>query len=73
MPLVQYGCYAGAGAKDELEIAIEEALRVGYRGVDTAECYDTEENVGRALHKIMQVNCQAPYMTNVNKAVVSLS
>ena len=55
MPLVQFGTYAGASTKDELETVMEEAVRVGYRAFDTAECYGTEENVGRALNKVMKV------------------
>ena len=34
---------------DEAQVAVEEALRVGYRHIDTAAAYGNEEGVGRAL------------------------
>ena len=34
---------------DEAQVAVEEALRVGYRHIDTAAAYRNEEGVGRAL------------------------
>src|SRR5699024_9335257 len=34
---------------DEAQVAVEEALRVGYRHIDTAASYGNEEGVGRAL------------------------
>lgn len=36
-------------ADDEAQIAVEEALRVGYRHIDTAAIYGNEAGVGRAL------------------------
>jgi 2,5-diketo-D-gluconate reductase A len=35
---------------DEAERAVAEALRVGYRSIDTAKLYFNEEGVGRAVH-----------------------
>lgn len=34
---------------DDAQVAVEEALRVGYRHIDTAAIYRNEEGVGRAL------------------------
>lgn len=47
MPRLGFGTYKAAGA--EAEPAVAEALRVGYRGVDTASFYGNEDGVGRAI------------------------
>ena len=47
MPLLGFGVYQMTDA--ECEASILEALRVGYRLIDTASSYGTEEAVGRAL------------------------
>ena len=80
MPLVQYGTYAGANTKDELETVMEEAVRVGYRAFDTAECYGTEENVGRALDKVVKVlptpihtKVLAQCLTSISSALLPIS
>ncbi|MFN8097514.1 MAG: aldo/keto reductase [Dermatophilaceae bacterium] len=38
-------------ADDEAAVAVAEALRVGYRHVDTARLYDNEEGTGRAVRE----------------------
>lgn len=47
MPLLGFGVYQMTDA--ECEASILEALRVGYRLIDTASSYGNEEAVGRAL------------------------
>jgi len=48
IPLVGFGTYKIDDA--QAEVSVGEALRVGYRHIDTAEGYRNEEGVGRALH-----------------------
>lgn len=48
MPLLGFGVYQ-MNDRAECERSVEEALRVGYRLVDTAAAYRNEEAVGRAL------------------------
>ena len=47
MPLVGFGVYR-IGA-DECQAVVEKALEVGYRHIDTAQCYFNEEQVGAAI------------------------
>ena len=47
MPLLGFGVYQMTNA--ECEAAVGEAVRVGYRLIDTASSYGNEEAVGRAL------------------------
>ena len=47
MPLVGFGVYR-IGA-DECQAVVERALEVGYRHIDTAQCYFNEEQVGAAI------------------------
>jgi len=48
MPMLGFGVYQIADAA-ECEAAVVEALRVGYRLIDTAASYGNEEAVGRAI------------------------
>lgn len=48
MPRLGFGTYKAADGA-EVESALAEALRAGYRGVDTASMYGNEAGVGRAL------------------------
>lgn len=48
MPLLGFGTYRAADGP-EVEDSVAEALRVGYRGVDTASFYGNEAGVGRAI------------------------
>jgi 2,5-diketo-D-gluconate reductase A len=50
MPLLGFGVYQMSDAA-ECEAAVAEALRVGYRLIDTAAAYGNEEAVGRAIAK----------------------
>lgn len=47
MPVLQFGTYKLKG--DESYHAVLSALRQGYRGLDTATCYDNEKQVGAAI------------------------
>lgn len=49
MPIVGYGVYQVS--KEECERCVSDALRVGYRSIDTAQSYDNEEQVGNAIAK----------------------
>ncbi|TLM73684.1 MAG: aldo/keto reductase [Actinobacteria bacterium] len=48
MPRLGFGTYKAAEGS-EVEGAVAEALRAGYRGVDTASFYGNERGVGRAI------------------------
>jgi len=48
MPRLGFGTYKSAEGP-EVEHAVAEALRLGYRGVDTASIYGNEAGVGRAI------------------------
>jgi len=48
MPMLGFGVYQIADAA-ECETSVAEALRVGYRLIDTAAAYGNEEAVGRAI------------------------
>lgn len=48
MPMLGFGVYQMSDAA-ECEAAVAEALRVGYRLIDTAAAYGNEEAVGRAI------------------------
>lgn len=50
MPRLGIGTFRSAGGY-EVEHEVAYALRVGYRGVDTASMYGNEEGVGRALSR----------------------
>lgn len=50
MPLLGFGVYQVTDLA-ECEQSVEEALRVGYRLIDTAAAYRNEEAVGRAIHQ----------------------
>lgn len=47
MPMLGYGTYRTSPSKTEH--AVSEALRIGYRSIDTAQCYGNEDGVGRAI------------------------
>lgn len=49
MPQLGYGVYQVT--KDECERCVSDALRVGYRLIDTAQSYFNEEEVGLAIEK----------------------
>ena len=49
MPQIGYGVYQVS--KDECERCVSDALKVGYRLIDTAQSYFNEEEVGNAIIK----------------------
>lgn len=49
MPVLGYGVYQVT--KDECERCVLDALKVGYRSIDTAQSYFNEEEVGNAIKK----------------------
>jgi len=49
MPMLGYGVYQVT--KDECERCVLDALKVGYRSIDTAQSYFNEEEVGNATRK----------------------
>ena len=49
MPMVGYGVYQVT--KDECDRCVLDALRAGYRSIDTAQSYFNEEEVGNAIEK----------------------
>ena len=49
MPLLGYGVYQVR--KEECERCVADALKVGYRHIDTAQSYFNEEEVGNAIKK----------------------
>lgn len=49
MPILGYGVYQVT--KDECERCVLDALRAGYRAIDTAQSYFNEEEVGSAIQK----------------------
>ena len=49
MPILGYGVYQVT--KDECERCVSDALRAGYRHIDTAQSYVNEEEVGNAIQK----------------------
>ena len=52
MPILGYGVYQVT--KDECERCVLDALKVGYRAIDTAQSYFNEEEVGNAIQKSFQ-------------------
>ena len=49
MPILGYGVYQVT--KDECERCVLDALKIGYRAIDTAQSYFNEEEVGNAIAK----------------------
>lgn len=49
MPILGYGVYQVT--REECERCVLDALKVGYRSIDTAQSYFNEEQVGSAIRK----------------------
>lgn len=50
MPILGFGVYQIPDAA-ECERCVLDAIRIGYRSIDTAQAYGNEEAVGRAVEK----------------------
>ncbi len=48
MPILGYGVYQVT--KEECERCVLDALKVGYRAIDTAQSYFNERGVGEGVH-----------------------
>ena len=46
MPILGYGVYQVT--PEECERCVSDAIKIGYRSIDTAQAYHNEEGVGRA-------------------------
>ncbi|XP_049817257.1 1,5-anhydro-D-fructose reductase-like [Aethina tumida] len=49
IPVIGFGTWNAKG--DEIENAVEAALKVGYRHIDTAPVYQNEKNIGKVLNR----------------------
>ena len=49
MPKLGFGVFQIS--KEECEQCVLEAIKIGYRHIDTAQSYCNEEEVGNAIHK----------------------
>ena len=49
MPILGYGVYQVT--PEECERCVSDAIKIGYRSIDTAQAYHNEEGVGRAVQK----------------------
>ena len=52
MPILGYGVYQVT--KDECKKCVLDALKAGYRAIDTAQSYFNEEEVGEAIVRYSQ-------------------
>ena len=50
MPLFGFGCWSIEQGSNTYD-AVSAALKTGYRLVDTAQCYNNEESVGKAIQE----------------------
>lgn len=58
----QLGLGVWQASNEEVITAIQKALEVGYRSIDTAAAYKNEEGVGKALKNasVNRENCSSP-------------
>ncbi len=52
MPIIGFGCYQIYG--EDAYNAVVEAIKVGYRHIDTAESYENDEQVGKAVNNCIK-------------------
>ncbi|QKX56376.1 uncharacterized protein TRUGW13939_03477 [Talaromyces rugulosus] len=58
MPAIQLGVYLTSGR--ETENAVKHALGAGYRGIDSAQMYHNERDVGRAVLRFLEAEKTKP-------------
>lgn len=66
MPLLGLGCWDMRG--DEAQHAVETALQIGYRLIDTASMYGNEKEVGLALSQIGLPRAEVFITTKINNS-----
>ncbi|KAG6465691.1 hypothetical protein O3G_MSEX015322 [Manduca sexta] len=54
MPVVGLGTYARSADPGQYSEAVESAIEIGYRNIDTASSYNNEEEVGEGINKIIK-------------------
>ena len=54
MPLAAFGTFHSDWAQDYMEEATAEAIRLGWRHIDTARAYENEEVVGEAIRRAIR-------------------
>ena len=62
MPILGYGVYQVT--KDECKRCVLDALKAGYRSIDTAQSYMNEEEVGQALFQ-MKIWRKLPHLIQI--------
>ncbi|EED23692.1 aldo-keto reductase, putative [Talaromyces stipitatus ATCC 10500] len=58
MPRIQLGVYLTSGR--ETETAVKNALEAGYRGIDSAQMYHNEKEVGRSILRFLEAEKHKP-------------
>ena len=53
MPMIGFGVFQVNDQK-QCQQAVEDAIEVGYRSIDTADIYGNEVGVGRGIRRAMQ-------------------
>lgn len=71
IPCVGFGTWQTPDG-ETAEMAVSEAIKVGYRHIDTAACYGNEAGVGREIKKsgIEQENCLSQARSGTQSAVM---
>lgn len=54
MPVAAFGTFHSDWAQDYMEDATAEAIRIGWRHIDTARAYENEDVVGRAIRRAIE-------------------
>ncbi len=57
MPVAAFGTFHSDWAQDYMEEATVEAIRLGWRHIDTARAYENEEVVGEAIRRSIREGC----------------